>query len=145
MRRQRENLGSLKILFLFLLCNRSWGEIQLRHKWNKKIESVPLPHRTLGMINTNNFVNRWLFKVPSNVTIHSVMGTKNRKGERGRKANIVQGGSHHLAKCFPKDAPGQRCTLSSCHWWLGEVYYSRGIKMLLHQKETVVYLICLEL
>lgn len=37
-------------------------------------------------------------------------GESRTKREKGNKGNIVQGGSHPLAKCFLKDAPGQMHT-----------------------------------
>lgn len=55
-----------------------------------KTKSVPLPHHTPRTTNTNNFVNRWLFKVPFNFRIHTLVGKNSRKGEREGKQIFLE-------------------------------------------------------
>lgn len=100
-----KKLESINLLISIFLMQQVLKKIQYIYLNELENNISPSLHCTPGIINTNGFVNGWLYKISLNFRSHSVEGSP---GRYGRTANIIQGGSHHLVEHFSKSAPCQR-------------------------------------
>lgn len=80
----------------------------------------------------NNFVNRWLFKVLFNFRGFACWWEKDWKERKGRKANTVEGGFHHLAKYFP-----QKCSRSEMHTFQLSLVVGRDLLFQGYKKNVI--------
>lgn len=109
LRKQREKCRKLTFIYLYFYnATDHWKKSNIDMN-EIKTKSVPLPHPTPGTTNANNFVNRWLLKVPFNFRIHMLEG-KTVERKKGKESKCCGRRISSFSLVF-----SQRCSRSEMH------------------------------